>query len=882
MNRASVRIWLCAIAASVALGGGVTAASAQAPTTWYLAEGSTGFFEEEILIANPSASAADVEITYLREGESPIVDRFVLPSTSRKTVRVNARPGLESGAVSAVVTCTNGLELAVERSMYWMPGRRGGHNATSLTGAATRWLLAEGATGMFDAFILIANPDTTRDAAIKLTFLTESGVPIHRMLTVGAQRRFTVWVNEMIPELASASFSVVVESTNDVSVFVERAMYYERNRAPNWEGGHSSGAVTTASTRWLFGEGYTGPGVDGRSSFDTFILLGNPDSQTATVTVTFLRDTLPPVERQYTLAPTQRLTVWTNFVADDATDALPLSNTAFSIVVDSSQPIVAERAVYWGSGGAAGWYDGHASVGVSAGEVAWGFAEGAQDRVDETRVFYDSFFLVANANDATLQLEATFVREDGTGIVRNFAIAPRSRFTLSPKAFPELSNQRFGVFLRSVNPTPLSFAAERAMYWGTGWLGGHASPGAPWHSPIATPPVPSPATASRVEPASGSSSGGTPITVSGANFAQGATVTVGGNPATQVDVLDATTIRAIAPAGALGAADIVVRSAGAVAALPAAFTYLATTPEVDSMTPAASLTVGGTVVVIRGRNLGSATAVTFGGTPATSFAVEDSSTLRAKAPPRAAGAADVRVTAAAGVSAAFRGFRYELGTATDTILAFGDSITYGTTAALVPFRLFSDFLSVRTTGYPERLKALLQGRYKSQVVTVANSGWPGEQTWEGVRRIAGQLLPSHDLVVLQEGVNDLIWERAPAAVRNDLRTLVQTMRAAGKQVILGTLTPVTARTDMPGCTPDIGGSMSCWRVDPNQVAALNNLIRALANELNVPLADFGSALSTLDVSADGLHPNGNGYQRMAEVVAAVIIQRYETVPPIVP
>ena len=634
MNRVSVRIWLCAFAASVALGGGITVASAQTPTTWYLAEGSTGFFEEEILIANPSASAADVEITYLREGESPIVDRFVLPPTSRKTVRVNARPGLETGAVSAVVTCTNGLELAVERLMYWMPGRRGGHNATSLTGAATRWLLAEGATGMFDAFILIANPDTTRDASIRLTFLTESGVPIQRTLTVGAQRRFTVWVNEMIPELASASFSVVVESTNDVGVFVERAMYYERSRAPNWEGGHSSGAVTTASTRWLFGEGYTGPGVDGRSSFDTFILLGNPDSQAATVTVTFLREAQPPVERQYTLAPTQRLTVWTNFVEDEATGALPLSNTAFAIVVDSTQPIVAERAVYWGSGGATAWYDGHASVGVSEEATAWGFAEGAQDRVEPTQVFYDSFFLVANANDTTLQLEATFVREDGTGIVRRFDVGPRKRYTIWSKDFPELSNQRFGVFLRSVNPSPLPFAAERAMYWGTGWLGGHASPGAPWHGLIAAPPLPSPATLSRVTPASGPSRGGTPITLSGVNFAQGATVTVGGHPATAIDVIDANTIRAITPAGALGAAAVVVRSAGATAELPAGFTYLDTAPEVDSVTPSASLTVGGTVVVIRGRNFDGTTAVTFGGTKATSFTVEDSRTIRATAPPR--------------------------------------------------------------------------------------------------------------------------------------------------------------------------------------------------------------------------------------------------------
>jgi hypothetical protein len=67
-----------------------------------------------------------------------------------------------------------------------------------------------------------------------------------------------------------------------------------------------------------------------------------------------------------------------------------------------------------------------------------------------------------------------------------------------------------------------------------------------------------------VLPASGPSAGGTAITVSGTDFAAGATVSIGGQPATNVNVSNSTTITAMAPALAPGSAnDLVVTNTDA-------------------------------------------------------------------------------------------------------------------------------------------------------------------------------------------------------------------------------------------------------------------------------------------------------------------------------
>ena len=77
-----------------------------------------------------------------------------------------------------------------------------------------------------------------------------------------------------------------------------------------------------------------------------------------------------------------------------------------------------------------------------------------------------------------------------------------------------------------------------------------------------------------ITPRAASISGGVTVTISGANFAVGASVTIGGAAATDVAVASASSITARAPAHAAGPADVVVTVNGQAASLPGGLLYV--------------------------------------------------------------------------------------------------------------------------------------------------------------------------------------------------------------------------------------------------------------------------------------------------------------------
>ena len=111
----------------------------------------------------------------------------------------------------------------------------------------------------------------------------------------------------------------------------------------------------------------------------------------------------------------------------------------------------------------------------------------------------------------------------------------------------------------------------------------HGSPGAPTGISVTS-----------VSPLSGTTLGGTAVTIVGQNFTAGATVTVGGVPATAVQVMSPRTISATTGQHASGAADITVVSGGKSSTLPAAFTFVAPAPAVNSPPVIVSITARGT------------------------------------------------------------------------------------------------------------------------------------------------------------------------------------------------------------------------------------------------------------------------------------------------
>jgi lysophospholipase L1-like esterase len=162
----------------------------------------------------------------------------------------------------------------------------------------------------------------------------------------------------------------------------------------------------------------------------------------------------------------------------------------------------------------------------------------------------------------------------------------------------------------------------------------------------------------------------------------------------------------------------------------------------------------------------------------------------------------------------------------DVIVAFGDSLTHGTGAS-------SD------TAYPAVLAALT-GR------TVVNAGVPGDTTASALERLPG-VLAEHQprLVLLCLGGNDMLRKQPAATTENNLRLLVQTIRASGAEVML---------IAVP---------------EPKLFGGAPDFYSRVADDLQLPLEDdvFNEVLKDNRLKADPIHANAAGYRVVAERLA---------------
>lgn len=164
----------------------------------------------------------------------------------------------------------------------------------------------------------------------------------------------------------------------------------------------------------------------------------------------------------------------------------------------------------------------------------------------------------------------------------------------------------------------------------------------------------------------------------------------------------------------------------------------------------------------------------------------------------------------------------------DTILAFGDSLTHGTGAS-------SD------TAYPAVLQQL-SGH------TVINAGIPGETTAEGLTRLPDALAEHQPkIVLLCLGGNDMLRQQNPAATESNLRQMIQSIRASGASVVL---------IGVPG------GIFS----------GAPDYYEKLADEFDLPYEGeiFDEVLKNPRLKSDPIHANSEGYRKVAERLAELL------------
>lgn len=309
--------------------GGSTAKASQASTSWYFAEGYTGTgFDTYLLVFNPQNDTAAVDITFMTPGGTRSASMEV-PPLARRTLRVNdVLPDEEMG-----IRVSADRPIVSERAMYFNSnGRTGGSDAMGAAALSTQWYFAEGYTGGdFDEWLLMANPGN-QDLLATARFLRSDGATFEQQVTVPANSRKTLHVDE-VAGLEDANVSATLTASAP-GLVAERAMYFTYYGAMGKvDGGHAAGGAASPSSRWDIPEGYTGSG------FESWVLIANLEDHAVTVKVQFFGEK-SSLEREYSVDPHSRMTIKEN-------DLLPGQGVSARVTAEDDSRIVVEGAFYF-------------------------------------------------------------------------------------------------------------------------------------------------------------------------------------------------------------------------------------------------------------------------------------------------------------------------------------------------------------------------------------------------------------------------------------------------------------------------------------------------------------------------------------------------------
>ena len=163
------------------------------------------------------------------------------------------------------------------------------------------------------------------------------------------------------------------------------------------------------------------------------------------------------------------------------------------------------------------------------------------------------------------------------------------------------------------------------------------------------------------------------------------------------------------------------------------------------------------------------------------------------------------------------------------VLAFGDSLTYGTGAS------------------PEESYPAVLGRAIGR--KVVNAGVPGETSAQGLERLPEVLEEvKPKLLILCHGGNDFLRRLDDAAAAAIVRSMIRLARAKGIDVVL-------LATPKPGLPPSIP-----------------TFYGEIATEHRIPFEEgvIRTVLFDNRLKSDMVHPNGQGYAQIAAAVEKVL------------
>jgi hypothetical protein len=315
-------------------GGHMDTAATGEGTRWYFAEGSQGFYETFLLLANMGDNPATVLARFLTESQTVVERTYVVDPHTRLTVLAAEVP--EIVGQSFATELVSDLPIVAERAMYFGPGWIGGHVSGGVREPSTTWFHAEGATGSyFTSFILIGNPNA-EPAAVTVDYLTDDGARIRRVHQVAPQSRLTLNIATEDAALASANVATTIQA--DRPVIAERVTYWP-GAPQDWQDASGSFGSTAVARRWAVGDIRVG----GARGYQSYVLLANNTADAADVRVRLLRVAGPPLERSIVVNPSSRRNLNINELFPEFRDV----ECSVRIDVTNGVPIAAERALYW-------------------------------------------------------------------------------------------------------------------------------------------------------------------------------------------------------------------------------------------------------------------------------------------------------------------------------------------------------------------------------------------------------------------------------------------------------------------------------------------------------------------------------------------------------
>ncbi|SFV57434.1 lipolytic enzyme, G-D-S-L [hydrothermal vent metagenome] len=169
---------------------------------------------------------------------------------------------------------------------------------------------------------------------------------------------------------------------------------------------------------------------------------------------------------------------------------------------------------------------------------------------------------------------------------------------------------------------------------------------------------------------------------------------------------------------------------------------------------------------------------------------------------------------------------------TDSIIAFGDSLTYG-------------YGADTKDSYPSILSKLSGHR-------VINAGLSGELSSQGLKRLPSILKDSDaKLMILCHGGNDILQRSSKKELKSNLKAMVKIAKDRGMQVLL---------VDVPDISM-LGLSAP-------------HLYAEVASQEKIPLADgiLEDIISDDSLKSDYIHPNAKGYHILANEIYKKLIE----------